>query len=88
MALTTPPVEEKALYVGEGGNFLTDGTALIPHETIALVGHAEAEGSELWQPVTAGTPASTAPRNSPPAAPPPKPVAPTPPEPDVATVPA
>jgi hypothetical protein len=86
MALTAPPVEEKALYVGEAGNYLTDGT-LIPGETIALVGKDEAEGSELWQPITAGTPASTAPRNSPPAAPPPKPVVP-PGEPDVATVPA
>lgn len=63
--------EEKALYVGEGGNCLTDGTALIPHETIALVGKDEAEHSDLWQPVTSGEPASGLPRNSPPGAKPP-----------------
>lgn len=68
--------EEKALYVGEAGNCLTDGTPLIPGETIALVSKDEAEGSELWQPVTAGAPASTAPRNSPPATPPPPPTPP------------
>ena len=58
--------EEKALYVGEGGNRLTDGTPLIPHETIALVGHDEAVSSDLWQPIEDGEPASRKPRNSPP----------------------
>lgn len=58
--------EEKALYVGEAGNVLTDGTPLIPHETIALVGHAEANGSDIWEPVTDGEPTSELPRNSPP----------------------
>lgn len=63
------PSEEKALYVGEAGNCLTDGTELIPHETIALVGKDEAEASDLWEPVTNGAPASSLPRNSPPPAP-------------------
>jgi hypothetical protein len=58
------PTEEKALYVGEGGNCLTDGTPLVPHETIALVGKDEAANSDLWQPVTDGEPASDKPRNS------------------------
>jgi hypothetical protein len=58
--------EEKALYVGEGGNRLTDGTPLVPHETIALVSRSEAESSELWQPIADGEPASPNPRNSPP----------------------
>lgn len=61
--------EEKALYVGEAGNCLTDGTPLIPHETIALVSVSEAEGSELWEPVKDGAPASPFPRNSPPPVP-------------------
>jgi hypothetical protein len=60
---------EKALYVGEGGNFLSDGTALIPHETVCLVPKAEAEASELWEPVAKSTPAtSDKPRNAPPEA--------------------
>jgi hypothetical protein len=67
------PIKEKALYVGEGGNFLTDGTPLIPGETIALVPAGEAEASDLWQPVSAGVPDSLAPRNSPPLVPPPPP---------------
>jgi hypothetical protein len=58
--------EEKALYVGEAGNCLSDGTPLIPHETVALVSAGEAEASELWEPVTQGEPASPLPRNSPP----------------------
>ena len=58
--------EEKALYVGEAGNCLTDGTPLIPHETIALVSQSEAELSDLWEPVKQGKPASDKPRNSPP----------------------
>lgn len=57
-------LEEKALYVGEGGNCLTDGTPLIPGETIALVGKDEAKNSDLWQPVSKGKPASDKPRNS------------------------
>jgi hypothetical protein len=65
------PVEEKALYVGEAGNCLADGTPLIPGETIALVPFAEAEHSDLWEPVTNGKPASPAVRNAPP--PPPEP---------------
>lgn len=64
--------EEKALYVGEGGNCLSDGTPLIPHETIALVGSDEAHNSDLWEPVGDGEPASSLPRNS--APPPPEPV--------------
>lgn len=80
------PVEEKALYVGEGGNCLTDGTALIPGETIALVGASEAEASELWQPIADGTPASTSPRNSAPSFPSSPALAPTPDTPDVETV--
>ena len=67
---------EKALYVGEGGNCLTDGTPLVPGETIALVGKDEAESSELWQPITDGAPASSKPRNSPPDTAPPIPVVP------------
>lgn len=80
------PLEEKALYVGEAGNALTDGTVLIPGETICLVGAGEAEASELWEPVTDGTPASSSPRNSPPAFPPPAAVVPDSDAPDVATV--
>jgi hypothetical protein len=63
-------VEEKALYVGEAGNCLSDGTPLIPGETVALVGRDEAENSDLWQPVGDGQPASPFPRNSPPGGPP------------------
>lgn len=59
--------EEKALYVGEGGNCLSDGTPLIPGETIALVPRAEAEASDLWQPVDDGKPASPNARNADPA---------------------
>jgi hypothetical protein len=59
-------LEEKALYVGEAGNALSDGTPLIPGETIALVGKDEAENSDLWQPIKAGEPDSPFPRNSPP----------------------
>lgn len=55
---------EKALYVGEAGNALTDGTPLVPGETIALVPRGEAEASDLWQPVDKGKPASSKPRNS------------------------
>lgn len=58
------PTQEMALYVGEGGNCLTDGTPLVPHETIAQVPASEAEASELWEPVTDGKPASSEPRNS------------------------
>lgn len=58
------PSEEKALYVGEGGNALTDGTPLVPGETIALVGKGEAEASDLWEPVKKGKLASDKPRNS------------------------
>lgn len=72
------PVEEKALYVGEGGNCLTDGTPLISGETIALVGASEAEASDIWEPVLSGKPASDNPRNSPPGGP----VAPSFPPPD------
>lgn len=61
--------EETALYVGEGGNCLSDGTALIPGVTIAMVSKGEAEASELWEPIT-GVPASPLPRNSPPPVPP------------------
>lgn len=57
---------EKALYVGEGGNVLADGTVLIPGETIALVPRAEAEASDLWKPVTKGKVSSENPRNAPP----------------------
>ena len=60
------PSDEKALYVGEAGNCLADGTPLIPGETIALVPRAEAEASDLWEPVENGKPASDKPRNSPP----------------------
>jgi hypothetical protein len=65
------PSEEKALYVGEAGNCLTDGTPLIPGETICVVGAGEAHGSDLWQPIKDGEPASSLPRNSPPSATPP-----------------
>lgn len=58
--------QEKALYVGEGGNVLADGTPLIPGETVALVPRAEAEASDLWEPVKDGKPASPNPRNAPP----------------------
>ena len=71
------PLEEKARYVGEAGNALTDGTVLVPGETICLVAASEAEASELWEPVSSGRPASSLPRNSAPLAPPPPPVVPT-----------
>lgn len=59
------PQPEKALYVGEAGNCLSDGTRLIPGETVCLVPKAEAEGSELWKPVAKSTPtASDQPRNA------------------------
>jgi hypothetical protein len=58
------PTPEKALYVGEAGNCLADGTPLIPGETIAEVPKAEAEGSELWQPVKNGKLASGNARNA------------------------
>lgn len=61
-----PQAEEKALYVGEGGNALSDGTPLVPHETIALVSKGEAEASDLWEPIKHGRPTSDKPRNSPP----------------------
>lgn len=70
------PLEEKALYVGEGGNCLTDGTALIPGVTIALVSKSEAEASDIWEPVKAGKPASEKPRNSAPDSAPPVPTPP------------
>lgn len=61
---TTP---DKALYVGEGGNCLSDGTPLIPHETVCQVPRSEAEASELWEPVANSTPTdSDKPRNAPP----------------------
>lgn len=63
-------IEETALYVGEGGNCLSDGTALIPGVTIAMVSKGEAEASELWEPIAGGVPASPLPRNSPPPVPP------------------
>lgn len=69
MATSDQPVQETALYVGEAGNCLTDGTVLIPGETIAVVGAGEAEASGLWQPVTDGQPTSPWPRNSPPSPP-------------------
>lgn len=56
--------EEKAVYVGEGGNCLSDGTPLISGETVCLVPHAEAQASELWEPVQKGKPASEKPRNA------------------------
>jgi hypothetical protein len=60
--------EEKAVYVGEGGNCLTDGTPLIPGVTIALVSKGEAEASELWKPVAKSAKLdSENPRNSAPA---------------------
>ncbi len=57
---------ELALYVGEGGNSLSDGTPLIPGETICHVPKAEAQASDLWEPVSNGKPASDKPRNAPP----------------------
>lgn len=58
---------DKAMYVGEAGNCLSDGTPLIPGETICEVPQAEAEASELWDPVAKSTPtASDKPRNAPP----------------------
>lgn len=69
------PTEEKAMYVGEAGNCLTDGTPLIPGETIAWVSKGEAEASDLWKPVKSGKPASPNPRNSAPGTTPPDPPA-------------
>jgi hypothetical protein len=58
---------DKALYVGEAGNCLSDGTALIPGETVCEVPKAEAQASDLWEPVAKSTPtASDNPRNAPP----------------------
>lgn len=47
----TPP--DLALYVGEAGNALGDGTDLIPHVSVVEVSRGEAEQSDRWQPVTA-----------------------------------
>jgi hypothetical protein len=60
---------DKALYVGEGGNCLSDGTPLIPGVTVCEVPQSEAEASELWQPVARSTATdSDKPRNAPPEA--------------------
>lgn len=59
------------MYVGEAGNYLTDGTPLIPGETVAWVAKGEAEASDLWKPVKSGKPASPNPRNSAPGTTPP-----------------
>jgi hypothetical protein len=62
------PSTEKALYVGEAGNCLADGTPLISGETVCEVPKAEAEGSELWSPVAKNTKVdSPSERNAPPA---------------------
>jgi hypothetical protein len=41
-----------ALYVGEAGNVLGDGTELIPHVTVAEVSKGEATASDQWQPIS------------------------------------
>lgn len=73
----TPP-QEKARYVGEGGNVLADGTVLIPGETIALVPRSEAETSDLWEPIDSGRTSSPNPRNAAPDGTPPGPPVPEP----------
>jgi hypothetical protein len=58
---------DKAMYVGEAGNCLSDGTPLISGVTICDVPKSEAEASELWEPVAKSkTLTSDNPRNAPP----------------------
>lgn len=45
------PAPDKALWVGDGGNHLGDGTELVPHETIVAITHGEAEASDNWEPI-------------------------------------
>jgi hypothetical protein len=52
---------DTALYIGEAGNKLADGTPLIPGVTIANVPDDEAESSDLWSAIDPTEPTDSAP---------------------------